>query len=252
MRAVTPVHDDIDWIHRCESVSDLHMHLGQYLIEGPEGYVLIDAGEGEGEELVDTIRNRTDGQGLEAVILTHSILPHTANLDAIVDAWDGTTVFSCVPNPAAVGLPDAEPSFSDEMESVGGGTFSFVDPLVTDVVVSSWIYHHESKTMFTSEGLGHYHAPGECDMLSLDYEEGLPREYVAQFARNNLGSLEYVDPGKLEIAFENFLTEFEVERFAPTHGAPIETPDFDTYMETLVRVATDMEYDPGRTAVSSR
>lgn len=243
MRTVTELTDSIEWLSRCESNDDgTHMHLGQYLLETDEGYVLVDAGEGHGEELTGTIEARTDGEGVDAVVLTHSILPHTENVDAIQELWSDATIISAVGNPSAVGLDDAEPSFAGQTETLAGETFTFLDPLITDVVVSTWIYHHESKTLFTAEGVGHYHAPGECTDLSSAYNDGVPSEYVHAFAEDKLRFLEFVDPERLRIGFENLLEEYDVDRLAPAHGTPILGSDIDRYAETLTDVAGEFEY----------
>jgi len=245
MTRVTDLTEEIEWISRCHGNGDgeTHMHLGQYLIEGSSGYVLVDAGEGHDAELNEEIEAATGGAGIDVVLLTHSILPHTGNVAALKEAWEDATVIAAVGNPAAVGI-DAEPSVTGETEEVAGATFTFIDPLITDVVVSTWIYHHESSTLFTSEGVGHYHAPGECTHLSTDYEDGVPFEYVRAFAADKLKFLDFVDPEKLRIGFDNLLAEYDVERIAPTHGAPIERGDIERYADTLARAAGEFDYEP--------
>jgi len=243
MRTVTELTDAITWIARCESNEDgTHMHLGQYLVETADGYVLVDAGEGHGEALTETIETATDGQGIDAVVLTHSILPHTENVDAIRELWTDATVVSAVGNPAAVGLEGAEPSVAGQSETLAGERFTFIDPLITDVVVSTWIYHHESQTVFTAEGVGHYHAPGECTFLSTEYENGIPPEYVRSFAGDKLQFFEYLDPEKLRIGFDNLLAEYDVDRFAPAHGTPLLEPDIERYADDLASAAGAFGY----------
>lgn len=242
MRTVTPLTDSIDWISRCETNADgTHMHLGQYLIETGSGHVLVDAGEGHEADLTETIESQTDGAGIDVVVLTHSILPHTENVDAIRDLWADATIYSAVGNPSAVGLEDAEPTFAGQTEILAGETFTFLDPLITDVVVSTWIYHHDSKTIFTAEGVGHYHDPNRCTALSSDIDE-IPLRHVHAFAEDKLQFLEFVDPEKLRIGFDNLLAAYEIDRLAPAHGMPILGEDIDAYADILVRVADQFEY----------
>lgn len=245
MRQVTQLTNSITWIARCEHNPDgTHMHLSQYVVEGRDGYLLVDAGEGHGQELTDTIHTITDGAGIDAVVLTHSILPHTENIAAIRDLWDDATIISSVGNPTAVGLTDAEPSFAGQTETLAGETVSFLDPLITDVVVSSWIYHHDSQTMFTAEGVGHYHADGECTWKSSAYEEGIPIDHIHSFASDKLKFLDFVDPSKLDRGFQNLLAEYDIQRLAPAHGTPIIGDDIDRYRETLTTVADSFSYVP--------
>lgn len=248
MRNVTALTDSIDWISRCEPNEDgTHMHLGQYLIDTGSGYVLVDAGAGHGSDLFETIQSLTNGAGIDVVVLTHSILPHTENVDAIRNLWADARVYSAVGNPSAVGLEDAEPTFAGQTETLAGETFTFLDPLITDVVVSTWIYHHDSKTLFTAEGVGHYHDSGRCAALSSDVDE-IPVRHVHAFAADKLEFLEFVDPEKLEIGFENLLEAYEVDRLAPAHGMPIVGSDIDAYADVLVHVADQFEYTASRSS----
>lgn len=232
--------DHLEWLSTChaDQRADLHLHLSQYLVETTAGYVLVDAGAGHGAALADAVGSRVDS--LDAVLLTHAILPHTGGLEALRETFPEATVVSTSPIPPAVGIEDAAPAVINDTETIAGDTFTFIDPLLTDVVVSTWIYHHESGTMFTAEGVGHYHAPEECRHRSVDYPDGIPVGHVHAFATDKLRFLEYVDPAKLRIAFERLREEYDVERFAPIHGNPVEGPDVEDYLETLVAVAGEL------------
>jgi len=229
--------EQVEWLHRChdEEREALHLHLSQYLLDTADGTVLVDAGGAHSEALVDALRERIDD--LDAVLLTHAILPHTGGLATIREEWPDVTVVSTSAIPPAVGVEDAEPAFINDTAEIAGDTFTFIDPLLTDVVVSTWIYHHESGSLFTAEGVGHYHAPGECARRSVDYPDGIPEDHVHAFAADKLRFLEYVDPEKLAIAFDTLRAEYDVERFAPIHGNPVEGEDVPAYVETLVDVA---------------
>jgi glyoxylase-like metal-dependent hydrolase (beta-lactamase superfamily II) len=229
--------DELTWFSHChgDERPGRHLHLSQYLVGTPDGNVLVDAGAGHDTDLVDTLGERVDS--LDAVLLTHAIMPHTGGIAALREAFPETTVVSTSSIPAAVGVENAAPAVINDTEEIAGDTFTFIDPLLTDVVVSTWVYHHDSGTMFTAEGVGHYHAPGECERLSTEYPDGVPREYVREFAADKLRFLEYVDPEKLRIAFDTLREEYEVERFAPIHGTPVEAADVEGYVETLVDVA---------------
>lgn len=229
--------DHVEWFGHCHDGEreGRHLHLSQYLVETADGTVLVDAGAGHGTELVDALREQVDD--LDAVVLTHAILPHTGGLAALRKAFPDATVVSTSPIPPAVGIEDAAPAVINDTEELGGDAFTFIDPLLTDVVVSTWVYHHESGTMFTAEGVGHYHAPGECARRSVDYPDGIPTDHVRAFAADKLRFLEYVDPEKLGIAFDTLLAEYDVERFAPVHGNPVERPDVERYVDALVGVA---------------
>ncbi len=231
--------DGLTWLSTCHGGEreGRHLHLSQYLIDTASGTVLVDAGAGHGTDLVETVTDRVDS--LDAVVLTHAILPHTGGLGALRKAFPEATVVSTSPIPPAVGIEDAAPAVINDTETIAGDTVTFIDPLLTDVVVSTWVFHHPSGTMFTAEGVGHYHAPGECTRRSTDYADGIPTDHVRTFAADKLRFLEYVDPQKLAIAFDTLRDEYDVERFAPIHGNPVERPDIGPYVDTLVGVAEE-------------
>lgn len=232
--------DGLRWYSTCHAGerAGLHLHLSQYLVATSAGTVLVDAGAGHETGLAATLADRLDS--LEAVLLTHAIMPHTGGIDVLRETFPDVTVVSTSPIPPAVGIEDAAPAVINDTETVAGDTFTFIDPLLTDVVVSTWVYHHPSGTMFTAEGVGHYHAPAQCERTSTDYPAGIPEPHVAAFAADKLRFLEYVDPAKLEIAFETLRAEYDIERFAPIHGNPIERADIGGYVDTLVGVAGEL------------
>jgi flavorubredoxin len=233
--------EDIDWVSRCHPNEEgvavgSHTHISQYLVRTSEGNVLVDAGAGHGQELVGALREATGGEGLDTVLLTHAILPHTGNVEVLREGFSNPTFVSTSPIPPAIGVEDAQPTVINDTEVVEGDEFTFIDPLLTDVVVSTWIYHHDTKTMFTAEGVGHYHEDGDCARLSFDYADGIPKKGIHDFAADKLMFLNYVDPEKVRIAFETLLDEYDIERIAPIHGNPVEEDDIDGYIEKLVEV----------------
>lgn len=225
----------VHWLSHCHEEGDRHTHVSQYLLEASEGYVLVDAGSGHPDALLERVRSVTGEDGLDALLLTHCILPHTRNVDPIRESFEDVDVVCPALIPPVVGLDEARPHVVNDTEALAGDRFTFMDPLLTDVVVSSWIYHHPTGTLFTAEGVGHYHGPGECERRSSDFDGGIPRERVEAFAADKLQFLEYVDASKLAIAFETLLAEYDVERIAPMHGNPVEREDVEAYLDRLVR-----------------
>lgn len=231
----TTLADGVHWLSHCHEADDRHTHVSQYLLESAGGFVLVDAGTGHPDALLEQVRHVTGEAGLDALLLTHCILPHTRNVGPIRESFDDVDVVCPALIPPVVGLDEARPHVVNDTEAIAGDRFTFMDPLLTDVVVSSWIYHHPTGTLFTAEGVGHYHGPDECAHLSGDFEGGIPRERVAAFAADKLQFLEYVDASKLAVAFETLLDEYDVERIAPMHGNPIERDDVEPYLDRLVR-----------------
>lgn len=241
---IREVADGIRWIHQCYETDDWHMHISQYLVEGDGGYVLIDAGSDHRRgQAVGEIGDALGGDDLDAMVLTHSILPHTENVPRIEREWPGVEVISAANAPTVIGLPDAQPKVLNDRREIAGERFSFMDPLLTDVVGSNWALHEPSGTLFTAEGVGHYHRPDDCDRTSSEMADGVPYEAIHSFHRDKLAFLGYVDPAKLRGGFESVLEGFDIERIAPMHGNPVDPGDVDGYVDRVIESAGEFAGD---------
>ena len=242
--------DRVQWICACHDFDGRHVHVSQYVVETEGGgHVLVDAGDGHAAEMVEAVEAGTDGDGPETLMLTHSILPHTGNVEALRTEWDDLAVVSASNIPQLVGLPaDTGTKFINSTETIAGGTFTFLDPLLTDVVATNWVYSHDAETLFTAEGVGNYHDPGECTATSRERGE-IPFDDVHDFHRDKLPFLEFVDPEKLRAGFEAVFAELDVEWIAPTHGSPIHRSDIGSYLDSVVESAGRFHYEP-RTAMA--
>lgn len=236
--------DRIQWIHQCYATDAWHMHTSQYLIGG-DRKVLIDAGsDHQRDSAIDDIKTALDGATPEALLLTHSILPHTENLPRIQAEWPDIDIIAATNAPTVVGLPDtAEPKILNDRRTIAGEPFSFLDPLLTDVVGSNWILHEPTGTLFTAEGVGHYHHPSDCNYTSSELENGIPPDAVHAFHRDKLSFLGYLDPEKLRGGFVSILDAFDIQRIAPMHGNPVDPTDIDAYVDRVIDSAAEFARD---------
>lgn len=231
--------DDVTWIYECHNEDERHLHASQYLISSNGSGVLIDAGMGDVDKLVKIVEEICP-DGLNAVILAHSILPHTKNIHDLLAQWEELTIITSTAVPQLIGLDNATPRSTHKKDEIGGEMFTFLDPLLTDVVNSSWIYHHGSKILFTAEGVGHYHHPGACGAISEMMERHFEFHDVHSFHKNKFTYLKYVDAEKLRKAFDIIFNKWDVRTLAPLHGTPIHEGDIDTYLENVVKSITDL------------
>ena len=232
---VVELSDDVLWLYKRFEIDGLLLHHSQYLVEADDGFVLIDAGEGHEEEMNQVLNSGTGGDDLDTLLLTHSILPHTGNVESIREKWEDVVVVSAANVPELAGVFDAEPKLLNSSTEIEGETFSFLDPLLTDVVASNWIYHHRSKILFTAEGVGHYHAPSQSSLTSDSMENGIEYEHIHKFNQDKLPYVHYLDPEKLRAGFDAVLEEFDVEYIAPIHGNPVASDDIDEYIDNILR-----------------
>lgn len=240
------VTDDVQWLTVCYPHEDAHEHVSVYLIEHDGSYILVDSGSFHHEEqLADAIEEATDGAGIDAIILSHSDYPHSGNISEFREEWDDVELVASSGSPEIQGLSDARRCIIGEDLDVLGRTFNFIDPPLADRSHTTWIRDSESGVLFTADGFGNYHAPGECEQLSEDFEDAVPEQTVYEFHRDNLVWLQYVDPDKLRTALDEIFDDHDVSAIAPIHGNPTLAEDVPTALDRLERAAARIaeEYD---------
>ncbi len=239
--------EDLVWIEECYDLASdpnadvgdaderTHRHVSVYLV-GEDRHVLVDSGSFRHREAITAGVADAVGEGtLDALILSHSDYPHAANVREFVD--DDTELVASSGAPQKQGLPDARKAEIGGSTTVAGREFSFVDPPLADRSHTTWIYDHGSATLFTADGFGSRHRPGECAMTSANFEGGVPAAAVEAFHRHELRWLRYVDPAKLRTALDAILDEYPVSWIAPIHGHPISGEDLAGYLDRLTDAA---------------
>jgi flavorubredoxin len=242
--------DDIRWVHECYDLGDgRHEHVSVYLIEAPAGTIVVDSGSFyHRESLFRRISEATDGRGVQALVLSHSDFPHSANIGRFREAWGDFEIVASCGEPGIQGLPYARPSHIGETLDVLGRSLTFLDPPLADRSHTTWIYDHESRVMFVADGFGNYHAPGACDLLS----PALPPEGrvagIDDFHEDTLTWLRYVDPDLMARVLDRLFEDHPVSWVAPIHGNPIARADLDAYLDVLKagvrRIAAGYEVPP--------
>ncbi|QZP38290.1 MBL fold metallo-hydrolase [Halobaculum magnesiiphilum] len=228
---VTP---SVEWINQCYEHEGDHEHVSLYLLRAPEGTVLVDSGSFyHREEITAAVDEATDGDGPDAIVLSHSDYPHAANVSPLGGDTEDVELVASSASPAQQGLPDARKCDIGGSLTIEGREFSFIDPPLADRSHTTWIYDHGDGVLFTADGFGNYHDPGRCDSLSDDFPESTPTERIYEYHRDNLVWLRYVAPEKVDRTLDDIFASYDVNAVAPIHGNPIVGDDLDTYRERL-------------------
>lgn len=239
---VTTLADELVWIDECHDLGDgavprRHKHVSVYLLRG-EGDVLVDSGSFHHRDAIrHGVAAATGGEPVDALLLSHSDYPHSANVREFAATDDDAELVASSGAPEKQGLPEATKCEIGGTMTVAGREFSFVDPPLADRSHSTWIYDHRSATLFTADGFGSRHRPGACSETSADLADGVPFEAVHEYHRADLPWLPYVDPERLRAALEAILAEYPIEWIAPIHGHPIAGDDVDDYLDRLIDAA---------------
>lgn len=237
--ATVPLTDDVRWLNECYPHEERHEHVSVYLIRSEEGFILVDSGSFyHRDPIEDRIASATDADGLDAILLSHSDYPHAGNVSEFRERWGDVELIASSGSPELQGLSDARRCRIGESLTVSGRQFSFIDPPLADRSHTTWIYDHESGVLFTADGFGNYHTPGQCDAISQDFADGIPAEAIYEFHAKNLVWLRYVDPDKLQAALTAIFDDYDVSFVAPVHGNPIAGPNLDEYLDKLIDAAS--------------
>ena len=234
----------VTWLNECYEHGTAHEHVSAYLIDHQGQSIIIDTGSfWHREALLAEIEAVTDGAGPDAIILSHSDYPHAGNVGAIETKWADVEVVASSGAPEFQGLAGARSVSLDTRETVCGREFSFIDPPLADRSHTTWIFDHASGILFTADGFGNYHQPGECDWVSTDFEAGIPAEAIFRFHRDTLPWLRFVDPPALRQALNAVFNERDVRWIAPVHGNPIHGDAIEMYIDRLIEALPRIPFD---------
>ena len=240
------VTETVEWVNKCYEHEGEHEHVSLYLVREGDDVILIDSGSFfHREGITESIEAATDGEGPDAIVLSHSDYPHAGNVTSLGAETDDVELVASSGSPAQQGLPDARKCEIGGQLEVKGRTFSFIDPPLADRSHTTWIYDHGDGVLFTADGFGNYHEPGQCDYLSGDFADVTPAESIYEYHRDNLVWLRYVAPEKVQHTLNAIFDGFAVDAVAPIHGNPIEGDDVDVYRdrlhEAMSRIASEHE-----------
>jgi flavorubredoxin len=227
--------EDVEWIHECYDLDGRHEHVSVYLIRADGGNIVVDSGSFYHRDSIHArLTEATRGEGVQALILSHSDYPHSGNIGAFREAWGDLEIVASCGDPGIQGLPYARPSRIGETLDVLGRPFTFLDPPLADRSHTTWIYDRTSRVMFVADGFGNYHAPGQCDLLSPDLPEAGRTESIQDFHRDTLTWLRYVDAALMGRILRRLFDDQPVSFVAPIHGNPIAGADLPDYLARLI------------------
>lgn len=232
------VTDDLRWLNECYPVRGKHLHVSVFLLDYDDTSVLVDTGSYyHSGSIQDELERALDGERVDTVFVSNPDYVHAGNIASFVPESE---VVCFVGTPERHGYTGATTRDPGESMTVGGREFSFLDPIVSDIASSVWIYDHGAGYLFTSDGFGHYHAAGDCDRVSTEFESGILFQEVRDFHEDTLRWLKYVDPSAIRSAVEKVFGTYDVQYVLPAHGHPIAEPDIPSFVESFDRAVREI------------
>jgi len=237
--------DDVTWISHCYEVDGRHLHIAAYLVTGDDGAILIDSGSHHHRTTIREGVEQTRGDHpLDALIISHANLPHSSNISVFQEDWPDLEIVGANAAPEIVGLPPETRVEIGTADTVAGRTFTFLEPPLSDLVFTTWPYDHETGVLFTADGFGNFHRPGDCDVVLDGSHSSMPTyEEIRDYHADTFRWLEYTAPKKLLDELRWIFEEYDVSYVAPTHGHPIERSEIEEYFDLLEEAITEIAAD---------
>jgi hypothetical protein len=240
---------DVHWLDTCYPMAERHHHVSPYLLDGPDSWLLVEAGSMVHQDaLAERIDVVTGDDGPTAAVLSHYDLPHVANARAFRERWDFdlyTSFSGTSANPETLGMGPSIGVHHEETREICGRTLSFPWPPLVDAAHSMWVYDHAAKTMFAAD-MGHYHLPGECRDVQYTHDALVEVPEIRAYNEDALPFVKYLDPAKMHAAFADLREAYDIEVWAPVHGNPIVGVDLietyhDRYVDAIAATKTAAE-----------
>lgn len=234
---VVQLSPDVSWVHESfEEPSGLHVHVSVFLIASDEGPILMDSGSfHHRESLASRIEAATGGAGIATLILSHSDYPHSGNIPAFRSDWGDFEIVASCGDADIQGLPYARRVKIGETAQIRGRDFTFLDPPLADRSHTTWVYDHDSRTLFVADGFGMLHEPDMGEAHWGEFDVDARREGVHAFHEQTLPWLEFAEPELVMGAIRGMLDEHPPAWIAPIHGPPIAEADIPAYLSDLER-----------------
>jgi flavorubredoxin len=239
--------DGVRWLKRCYDDDHGHEHVAAYLLSRDDHHVLVDSGSHHYEDdLVQILTEHVGDGSFDAVVLSHPDLPHSANIRAVQAIDDDVELICANSAPEVVGLPARTRVAFNETMQIGTRDITFLESPLADIIFTTWPYDHETGVIFTADGFGLFHDPGECDRVFDTDLDGLTVDDLATYHRHSLRWLELIDPTKLMAHLRQIFDERDISYVAPAHGSPIAghlLPEYFDMLETAIeQVAAERKY----------
>lgn len=209
-----------------------------YVLENGGRPILIDTGSHLHRQAImaelDSLLGRVSP---EVVFLTHTELPHTGNVRAVMEKWP--EIQPVAPNliSAYVELAPVVELERMVLSPVGrsaeyaGRTLEFIHGVLKDQPGTQWIYDPQTRAVFTADAFGYLHGEGECELLSHERAGGVSYERMLEYHSSQFRFLKWVIPERFFASLDRVFAR-DVAVIASAHGNPMDS-DIGAHLERL-------------------
>lgn len=222
----------------------LHEAVRVYVLLNDGCPLIFDAGSHlHSEEIMSSLKDLLEGVSPGYVFLTHTELPHTGNLNVILNEWPdvklvvSSGILPHVELPWWIKEEQIQYAYAGTDEIYGGRHISFLDGILKDQPGTHWMYDARTGALFTADAFGYIY-PSDADAFFDDeLEGGIPMEWLRDYHAGAFRFLPYVNGNKMMDDFHKVFAKRSVNVIAPTHGNAIrgDVPETLKRFEVAVR-----------------
>ena len=161
------------------------------------------------------------------VFLTHTELPHTGNISAILKSWPevkfvvSSGILPHVEMPWWVTQEQVQYAKPGSSIVYGSRQISFSDGILKDQPGTQWLFDEQAGALFTADAFG-YLFPAEADRTFDDeMEGGVPADWFRRYHASAFRFLPMVSGEKVNDDLDRVFARRDVRAIAPTHGNAI-------------------------------
>lgn len=158
------------------------------------------------------------------VFLTHTELPHTGNLNAILEAWPevklvvSSGILPHVELPWWIREDQVQYGYAGTNEIYGGRSISFSDGILKDQPGTHWMFDGQTGTLFTADAFGYLFPKSADEKFDDELDEGIPADWFKRYHESAFRFLPMVKGEKICTDIDKVFAKRDVKVLAPTHG----------------------------------
>lgn len=176
------------------------------------------------------------------VFLTHTELPHTGNIDAILKEWPDTTlvvssgILPHVELPWWVREDQVGFGYAGTLGTYAGREIAFLDGILKDQPGTHWMFDPRTGTLFSADAFGYYFPEEADDRFDHQIEGGVPQAWIHSYHEAAFRFLPMVLGDRVNADFDRLFTKRDVRVLAPTHGNAVigDVPRFIEKFKTSI------------------
>jgi flavorubredoxin len=161
------------------------------------------------------------------VFLTHTELPHTGNLSAILAEWPEINLVVSSAILPHVELPwwltdkQIQYGYAGTVGTYGNREISFSDGIIKDQPGTHWMFDEETGALFTADAFGYLYPQPADQKFDDELDEGILVDWFKRYHESAFRFLPMVDGKKVNADIAKVFAKRKVDVIAPTHGNAI-------------------------------